>query len=117
VLGVAFKPGSDDVRDSASLDVCARLARDGAHVSVHDPVAMANAARSEPGLRYAESIFEAAAGADVVLHLTEWDEYRLIDPEKLGAVVAQRNIIDGRCALDGAPWRSAGWSFRELGRP
>jgi len=117
VLGVAFKPGSDDVRDSASLDVCCRLAEEGAAVAVHDPVAMDNAARLRPDLRYAGSALEAAAGADVVLHLTEWQEYRSIDPETLGGVVARRNMIDARCVLEEGRWRSAGWSFRVLGRP
>ncbi len=116
-LGVAFKPDSDDVRDSASLDVCCRLAAEGAVVTVHDPVATGNAARVRPDLRYADSATEAAAGADVVLHLTEWHEYRLIDPDTLGAVVARRHIIDTRCVLDEQRWRSAGWSFRALGRP
>jgi UDPglucose 6-dehydrogenase len=117
VLGVAFKPGSDDVRDSPSLDVCERLAREGALVSVHDPVAMANAARVKPHLRYAETVTDAAAGADLVMHLTEWADYRAIDPGAIGSVVAQRNIVDGRCALDADFWRAAGWSVRVLGRP
>jgi UDPglucose 6-dehydrogenase len=115
-LGAAFKPNSDDVRDSASLDVCARIAAEGAVVTVHDPVAIQNAAAVQPALRYATSALEAAAEADVVLHLTEWPEYRLIEPDKLGAVVARRNMVDARCALDGRLWRSAGWSFRLLGR-
>jgi UDPglucose 6-dehydrogenase len=117
VLGLAFKPGSDDVRDSPSLHVCGELVREGALVSVHDPVAMANAARLQPDVRYANSIPDAAASADAVLHLTEWADYRVIDPAKLAAVVAQRNMIDARCTLDEDAWRSAGWSFRVLGRP
>jgi UDPglucose 6-dehydrogenase len=117
VLGVAFKPGSDDVRDSPSLDVCDRLTREGALVSVHDPVAMKNAARVKPDLLYAESVTDAAAGADLVMHLTEWADYRAIDPAALGGVVARRNIVDGRCALDVDSWRAAGWSIRVLGRP
>jgi UDPglucose 6-dehydrogenase len=114
-LGAAFKPNSDDVRDSASLDVCGRMAAEGAIVTVHDPVAIQNAAAVQPALRYATSALEAAAEADVVLHLTEWPEYRLIEPDKLGAVVARRNMVDARCTLDGRLWRSAGWSFRLLG--
>ncbi len=114
-LGVAFKPNSDDVRDSPGLDVCGRLASEGAIVTVHDPVAMANAARLRPDLRYASSISEAAAGADVVLHLTEWGDYRAIDPVVLGSIVARRVIIDGRCALDPKLWRDADWSFHMLG--
>jgi UDPglucose 6-dehydrogenase len=117
VLGVAFKPGSDDVRDSPSLDVCDRLSREGALVSVHDPVAMKNAARIKPHLQYAETVTAAAAGADLVMHLTEWADYRAIDPVAFGSVVAQRNIVDGRCALDADFWRAAGWSVRVLGRP
>ncbi len=116
VLGLAFKPGSDDVRDSPSLQVCGQLVREGALVSVHDPVAMGNAAHIQPDLRYASSVSEAATNADAVLHLTEWADYRVIDPAMLGTVVAQRNMIDARCALDEEAWRSAGWSFRVLGR-
>jgi UDPglucose 6-dehydrogenase len=117
VLGAAFKPGTDDVRDSPSLSVCARLAAEGATVTVHDPVALRNAARVQPELDYAESVPEAAAGADVVLHLTEWEQYRAIDPAELGALVAHRNLIDARCALDDELWRAAGWSVLVLGRP
>ena len=117
VLGVAFKPGCDDVRDSPGLDVCGRLAAEGAIVTVHDPEAMGNAARLRPDLRYLPSVTEAADGADLVLHLTEWPEYRLIDPAALGRVVARRNLIDARCALDPDPWRAAGWTVRVMGRP
>ena len=117
VLGVAFKPNSDDVRDSASLAVCDRLAAEGAIVSVHDPVAMPNAAKVQPGLRYASSVPEAAEGADLVLHLTEWSDYRAIDPAALARVVARRVIIDARCCLDTGLWSDAGWSVHVLGRP
>jgi UDPglucose 6-dehydrogenase len=117
VLGVAFKPNSDDVRDSASLAVCDRLAAEGAIVSVHDPVAMPAAARKRPGLAYAHSVSEAAEGADLVLHLTEWSDYRAIDPAALARVVARRVIIDARCCLDAELWTGAGWSVRVLGRP
>jgi UDPglucose 6-dehydrogenase len=117
VLGAAFKPNSDDVRDSPSLDVCGRLSAEGAVVSVHDPVAMPNAARSRPDLRYAASVSEAAEGADLVLHLTEWADYQAIDPAALATVVARRAIIDARCTLDASQWRAAGWSVRVLGRP
>jgi UDPglucose 6-dehydrogenase len=117
VLGAAFKPGSDDVRNSASLDVCGRLHAEGAIVTVHDPVAVPSAALVRPDLRYAESALLAAAGADLVLHLTDWEEYRLIDPHVLGAVAGRRLVIDARSALDERRWRSAGWSFHALGRP
>ena len=117
VLGVAFKPNSDDVRDSPGLDVCGRLAAEGAIVTVHDPIAMDNAARLQPGLGYRQSVTEAVVGAELVLHLTEWPEYRAIDPFALADVVAECNLIDARCALDVNLWRDAGWSVRVLGRP
>jgi nucleotide sugar dehydrogenase len=117
VLGLSFKPGSDDVRDSPSLAVCALLRSEGALVSAHDPVAIRNAARVQPDISYASSVMDAAVGADVMLHLTEWHDYRVIDPAMLREVVAQRILIDARGALDEDLWRTAGWSFRVLGRP
>jgi len=117
VLGVAFKPNSDDVRDSPSLAVCARLAAEGAIVSVHDPVAMPNAARKQPELQCAESVFQAAESADIVLHLTEWADYRAIDPAALARVVSRPVLIDARCSLDAGLWREAGWTVHLLGRP
>jgi UDPglucose 6-dehydrogenase len=117
VLGVAFKPNSDDVRDSPSLAVCGRLTAEGAIVSVHDPVAMPSAAKRQPELTYAATVFEAAEDADLVLHLTEWSDYQAIDPAALAGVVARRVIIDARCSLDAALWRAAGWSVHVLGRP
>ena len=117
VLGCAFKPNSDDIRDSPSLAISGRLADQGAIVTVHDPVAMTNAARVRPDLRYAESVHEAADGADLVLHLTEWTDYRDIDPEALRAIVARPVLIDGRCTLDAAAWRAAGWTVLVPGRP
>ncbi|HEV2371015.1 MAG TPA: UDP-glucose/GDP-mannose dehydrogenase family protein [Streptosporangiaceae bacterium] len=116
-LGVSFKPDIDDVRDSPSLDVCERLRSEGATVSVHDPMAMPNAAKVSPDLRYVQTVHEAAADADLVLHLTEWAEYQAVDPAVLGAVVAQRTLIDARCTLDAHRWRAAGWSVQVLGRP
>jgi UDPglucose 6-dehydrogenase len=115
VLGLAFKPDSDDIRDSPSLDICRRLAEAGAVVSAHDPVAMPNAARSHPDLRFAHSATDAAEGAEVVLHLTEWSDYRAIDPATLRKVVAQPVLIDGRAALDALHWQSAGWTVRVPG--
>jgi len=116
VLGVAFKPNSDDVRDSPSLAVCDQLTAEGAVVSVHDPVAMPNAAAKRPGLRYAPSVSEAAERADLVLHLTEWSDYRAIDPAALAQVVARRVIIDARCCLDADTWHTSGWTVHVLGR-
>jgi UDPglucose 6-dehydrogenase len=117
VLGAAFKPDSDDVRDSPALDV-ARMMRDlGASVVVYDPKARSNAQARFPDLEYVDDVSSACTGADLVLHLTEWPEFREIDPNELGSIVKQRNILDGRSALDPAKWRAAGWTFKALGRP
>ncbi|MGF0118024.1 UDP-glucose dehydrogenase family protein [Promicromonospora sp. Marseille-Q5078] len=116
VLGAAFKPDSDDVRDSPALDVAARLAELGAAVTVHDPQAIDNARAKEPGLRYERDLEEALAGADAVLLLTEWRQYRELDPERVGALVAQRTVLDGRNALSRTAWTAAGWQYRALGR-
>ncbi|MBA3618112.1 MAG: UDP-glucose/GDP-mannose dehydrogenase family protein [Acidothermales bacterium] len=116
VLGAAFKPNSDDIRDSPALNVAAMIQLHGAQVAVYDPKAMDNARRLFPTLTYRESAIDACRGAHVVLHLTEWQEFREMDPEVLSAVVAERRVIDGRNALDPARWRAAGWTYRALGR-
>ena len=117
VLGAAFKPDSDDIRDSPALDVAEVARRAGAVVTVHDPKAMAAAKRVYPDLGYADSVEQACRDANVVLHLTEWKQFREIDPAKLATVVANPSIIDGRNALDPTLWRTAGWTYRALGRP
>ncbi len=117
VLGAAFKPDSDDVRDSPALSVAAQMQLQGAHVTVTDPQAIENARAKWPDLTFAATALEAADGADVVLLATEWAEYRDLDPAVLGGVVAQRRILDGRNVLDPARWRAAGWTYRALGRP
>jgi UDPglucose 6-dehydrogenase len=117
VLGVAFKPESDDVRDSPALNVAGQLQLQGAHVRVYDPKAMGNARRVFPTLTYSSSVDEAARDADVVLHLTEWAEFAALDPAVLRHVVRQPLLIDGRNILDAPRWRAAGWTYRGLGRP
>lgn len=117
VLGAAFKPDSDDVRDSPALNVAGQIHLQGGQVTVYDPKGMENAARLFPTLAYAPSALEAVRGADVVLHLTEWREFRELDPEELGGVVARRHIIDGRNTLPAELWRAADWTFRAMGRP
>ncbi|MVO85862.1 nucleotide sugar dehydrogenase [Streptomyces sp. p1417] len=117
VLGAAFKPDSDDVRDSPALNVAGQIHLQGGQVTVYDPKGMANARRLFPTLGYADSAEEAVRGADVVLHLTEWREFRELDAEALGAVVGRRVILDGRNALDPERWRAAGWVYRAMGRP
>ncbi len=109
VLGVTFKPDSDDVRDSPALDIAVRLYNSGAEVSVYDPEGNKNAAGRFPRLNYVESWREAAKEADLVLLLTEWKEFRALDPQELGEVVSSRVLIDGRNVLDRPLWREQGW--------
>ena len=116
VLGVTFKPNSDDIRDSPALDVAARLAQLGAHVVATDPEGIENARRRHPELTYVATVEEAAADADVVLLLTEWREYRDLDPVALAASVKSPTIVDGRNVLDPVAWRGEGWTYRALGR-
>jgi len=116
VLGAAFKPDSDDVRDSPALDISAQIQAAGATVTVHDPKAISNAQKRFPALNYSDSIEECVTGADLVLHLTEWKLYRELDPAHLISLVNQPIMIDGRNALDREKWRAAGWKFRALGR-
>jgi UDPglucose 6-dehydrogenase len=117
VLGASFKPDSDDVRDSPALNVAGQIHLQGGQVTVYDPKGMENAKRLFPTLGYAPTALEAVRGADVVLHLTEWREFRELDPATLGEVAGRRHILDGRNALDPALWRKAGWTYRAMGRP
>ncbi|GAA0388206.1 UDP-glucose 6-dehydrogenase [Acrocarpospora corrugata] len=117
VLGAAFKPNSDDIRDSPALDVALTIGQQGGAVTVYDPVALNNVRKAHPDLGTADSVLDATNDADVVLLLTEWQEFVDLDPEAVGAVVNTRNIVDGRNALDAEVWRAAGWNYRALGRP
>ncbi|WP_330305272.1 MULTISPECIES: UDP-glucose/GDP-mannose dehydrogenase family protein [unclassified Streptomyces] len=117
VLGAAFKPDSDDIRDSPALNVAAQIQLQGGNVSVYDPKAMDNARKAFPTLAYAASAEDALREADVVLHLTEWQEFRDLDPAVVRDMAARPYVIDGRNALDGERWRAAGWTYRALGRP
>ncbi|GAB3145981.1 UDP-glucose/GDP-mannose dehydrogenase family protein [Microbacterium neimengense] len=118
VLGAAFKPHSDDIRDSPALDVAVRLHGLGAWVTVTDPAAIENARRVHPQLNYVEDRDEALRGADAVIMVTEWDEYRReLDPEHASTLAAGRVVVDGRNGLDAAAWRAAGWTYLGMGRP
>jgi UDPglucose 6-dehydrogenase len=116
VLGAAFKPDSDDVRDSPALWVAGELHLSGAEVSVYDPKANDNAAKRFPTLTYVDSAVAACENADLVLHLTEWPEFRALDPAELASVVRRPRVLDGRNLLDATAWRDAGWEFRSMGR-
>ncbi|NLG55366.1 MAG: UDP-glucose/GDP-mannose dehydrogenase family protein, partial [Rhodococcus sp.] len=117
VLGAAFKPDSDDVRDSPALNVAGQIQLQGAAVTVYDPKAMDNSRALFPTLGYAENALEACEGADVTLVLTEWPEFRSLKPATLNKVVRKQTIIDGRNCLEPSQWRDAGWTYRGLGRP
>ncbi|MET8096882.1 UDP-glucose/GDP-mannose dehydrogenase family protein [Streptomyces sp. NPDC005236] len=117
VLGAAFKPGSDDVRDSPALVVADEVRRRGAQVRVHDPEAIDNARADHPELQFVLDVAKACERADVVLHLTEWPQYRDLDPAVLATVVRSPVLVDARNTLDPARWRSAGWALHALGRP
>ncbi|WP_296666399.1 UDP-glucose/GDP-mannose dehydrogenase family protein [Demequina sp.] len=116
VLGAAFKPNSDDVRDSPALDISGRLHLAGADVRVFDPEAMPNAAAIWPTLPFARNAEEACAEADLVIVATEWKEFRELDPAVVGAAVSQRTVIDGRNCLPAQAWIDAGWRYLGLGR-
>jgi len=117
VLGLAFKPDSDDVRDSPALDVAVQLKGRGADVIATDPQAIPTAARLHPQLAFEPDTTAALRDAEVVVVVTEWHEYRDLDPVAVGALVATRTIIDGRNCLDAAAWRAAGWTYLSMGRP
>lgn len=117
LLGAAFKPNTDDVRDSPALAVGRHLAALGVEVTAYDPQAVANARAYAPELTYAESLLEAVADASVVLVLTEWSEFAAADPESLGLLVQSRVIIDGRNCIPADDWSAAGWTVHRMGRP
>ncbi|WP_213933768.1 UDP-glucose dehydrogenase family protein [Rhodococcus sp. B50] len=117
VLGAAFKPDSDDVRDSPALNVAGQIQLQGAAVTVYDPRAIENSRALFPTLNYATSAIEACVGADVVLVLTEWKEFREIEPDLLAKHVRERRVLDGRNCLNPVRWRTAGWDYRGVGRP
>ena len=117
VLGAAFKPDSDDVRDSPALDIAAAIYTAGGDVVVHDPQALANAEVAYPTMAYATDISEALTGADLVLVLTEWRDYTDLDPASVVSLPDDPSVLDGRNCLDVGRWRAAGWTYRGLGRP
>lgn len=117
VWDAAFKPDTDDIRDSPALAVAHRLHRLGAAVTVTDPQALDNARKQHPELDYADDPIAAVQDADLLLHLAEWPQYQHIDPHRLATRVASCKVIDGRGTLNVATGREAGWTYRVLGRP
>jgi UDPglucose 6-dehydrogenase len=116
VLGAAFKPNSDDVRDSPALNVAAAMHLKGATVRVHDPKAIPNARQQFPTLTYCDEVSEACRNADLIVLATEWDEYRALDPRQLLPIVREPRFLDARNAVDYDFWVEAGWQMHALGR-
>ncbi|WP_087117567.1 UDP-glucose dehydrogenase family protein [Corynebacterium urinipleomorphum] len=116
VLGAAFKPNSDDVRDSPALAVAGQLNLAGAAVRVYDPQGMDNARKVFPTLDYASSLDDALTDAELVILATEWDEFKQLDPEHAGELVAKKTLIDARNVLPVDAWKAAGWELHALGR-
>lgn len=116
VLGAAFKPHTDDIRDSPALDVATQLAAQGAQVCVTDPQAVGNAWLAHPQLSFDPDAAAALEGAEVVLLLTAWPEYLALDPASAARLVQRPIMVDGRNALDARAWRQAGWEFHGTGR-
>ncbi len=116
VWGAAFKPGTDDVRDSPALTIAGQLHLRGAQVTVYDPKAGDTARAAFPTMTYADDPVQACQDADLLMHMTEWPEFREVDIERVSEVVAHKRLLDGRNVLDLAAWRDAGWTARGLGR-
>ena len=116
VLGLAFKPNSDDVRDSPALDIAARLHELGASVAAYDPEAVVTARRIRPELEYVERATDAHRDAELVLVLTEWNEFRELDAATAAALVSVPVVVDGRNCLDREAWVAAGFTYRGMGR-
>jgi UDPglucose 6-dehydrogenase len=117
VLGASFKPDSDDVRDSPALCVAASLQMQGAHVRVHDPQAIENARAAYPALDYTNEVCKALEGSHLTLHVTEWQDYRNLDPPLIRELVEEPRLLDARNALDHKRWRAGGWMVQAIGRP
>ncbi len=116
VLGAAFKPNSDDLRDSPSIAIADLLKKAGASVVVHDPISLANVNKQHPHLTTEQSVELAAKDADALVLATEWQEYRNLDPAAIGSLVKHKLLIEGRNALPVEKWQAAGWRVIALGR-
>jgi UDPglucose 6-dehydrogenase len=116
VLGLTFKPDSDDVRDSPALDIAGRLSGRGADVVATDPAGARAVRAMRPDLSIVDTVEEALDQADLVMLLTEWAEYVSLDPAQAKSLVAQARVIDGRNVLDPRSWAEAGWEYRGMGR-
>jgi UDPglucose 6-dehydrogenase len=117
LLGLAFKPDTDDMRGASSLVLAARLQAEGAHVRAFDPIAEGEARRLMPQLDYADSAFEAIAGTDAIVLVTEWRELLELDWQEVARAMRGKLVVDGRNALDPRALRDAGLVYEGIGRP
>jgi len=117
ILGAAFKPDSDDIRDSPALDIALMLSAGGANVRLHDPVALQQVRTRNLPILAIDNVEDVFDGADLVLHLTEWKVYRELNPQVIADKVNQKRLIDGRNCLDLDLWKNAGWQITYLGKP
>ncbi|MCJ1680479.1 UDP-glucose/GDP-mannose dehydrogenase family protein [Streptomyces sp. APSN-46.1] len=117
VWGAAFKPGTNDVRESPALALAHALQQAGGTVTVHDPQAVATAMVRNPELDYTGDLRASLRGADLVVLATEWPEYRQASPQALVDGPANPLLVDCRTSLDAESWRAAGWTVHQLGRP
>ena len=117
VLGATFKPDTDDIRSSPALSIASALVERGARVTISDPAASAEAVAAEvEGAAFLADVEAAVAGAEAVLLCTEWEQYVRLDPARIGELVSERVVVDGRNALDPDAWKRAGWEYRGVGR-
>lgn len=117
VLGATFKPDTDDIRSSPALSIASALVERGARVTISDPAASAEAVAAEvEGAAFFADAEAAVAGAEAVLLCTEWEQYVRLDPARIGELVSERVVVDGRNALDPDAWKRAGWDYRGVGR-
>jgi UDPglucose 6-dehydrogenase len=117
VLGLAFKPNTDDLRDAKSLEIIANLLAENAVVRAYDPIAMANTRKIFPGIGYCENPYEAVKGADTLVIVTEWNEFKFIDLLRVKETMAQPIIFDGRNIYDPERMRRLGFDYYCVGRP
>ncbi|RIK17428.1 MAG: hypothetical protein DCC52_16860 [Chloroflexi bacterium] len=117
LLGLAFKPNTDDIREAAAIDLAHMLANEGANLRAYDPVAMENAHQILDGVKFCNDAYQVAAGADAVVLVTEWNEFKQLDMPRLYASMARKIFLDGRNIYDPAEMRAHGFEYRGVGRP
>jgi UDPglucose 6-dehydrogenase len=116
VLGLSFKPETDDIRESPALAVVEDLKKAGARVRAFDPAAMPNTRALHPDLHYARDAYDCAEGADFLVLATEWNAFRALDLRRLERLLRSKTMIDLRNVYDPAEMKAAGWTYAGVGR-